>query len=169
MQTLGRSITDRMHSELNNAVETRVQKAILAAKDKLLSSKRELAMKSVNASSARNPESVILDPHQIDLSKNALGLQLTPSSRVNSNRDLTRINEICGNITVEAGELSGNERPANTQSSQSNIYKRKPPELLRHESGKQCTWSCTGKQCTGHRKPVSATRVKNLRWFSLNF
>ena len=138
MQTLGRSITDRMHSELNNAVETRVHKAILVAKDKLLLSKRELAMKSVNASSAWNAESVIFHSHQIDLSENAQRLQLNPSSRVNSNRDLIGLNEICDNITVETGEFSVNERPANTQSSQSNIFKRKLPDLLRHESGKQC-------------------------------
>ena len=60
MQTLHKSISDKVKCAGENVatVETRVHHAILSSKDNLFLPRVELAMKSVDASSTRNPVSV---------------------------------------------------------------------------------------------------------------
>ena len=96
-------------------VETRVQDAVLTALENLVIPRVELAMKSVNASSGRRVDSVVLDCDQRDFSGNIEGLQMTASSRVNSHTDLNRIDETRGNIIVERGDLLVNERNIDRQ------------------------------------------------------
>ena len=64
-QAIERNFTDRVHGEVDNVVaedETRVHDAILTAMESLVVPRVEVAMKSINASSGRDPESVVLDP-----------------------------------------------------------------------------------------------------------
>ena len=113
VQILERNITGRIRNQVDNVVatvETRVHEAILSALESLVNQKVDLAIKLVNLSSRRDPESFLLDPDRKDFSRNFEGLQLTASSRKNRNADLNRINEIRGNISVEVIELSVNER-----------------------------------------------------------
>ena len=86
-------------------VETRVQDALLTAIENLAFLRVELAMNSVNASCGHGVGSLVLDPDQRDFSGNLEGLQMTASSRTNSHRDLNRIDETRGNITVRGGDL----------------------------------------------------------------
>ena len=63
MQTLKRSLTNKVLSDVDNVVATvatKLHDAILAAMDSLVVPRVELAMKSVNATSGRNPGSVVL-------------------------------------------------------------------------------------------------------------
>ena len=48
------------------AVETRVLDAAFAAMESLVNTRSELAMKSVNASFGRDPESIVFGPNQKD-------------------------------------------------------------------------------------------------------
>ena len=108
MQTVESSFTDRLSSEVDNALatgETRVRDAILVAKDNLVISMVNPSIKSVHASSGRDPRSVALDSDQIILSGNVESLHMTASSSLNSNTDLDRIDVTHVNITVEAGYL----------------------------------------------------------------
>ena len=64
-QAIERNISDRVHGEVDNVVaedETRVHDAFLTAVESLVVPRVEVAMKSINASSGRDPESVVLDP-----------------------------------------------------------------------------------------------------------
>ena len=70
----------------------------------------ELAMKSVNASSGRDPESVVLERDLTNFSGNIENLRMIASSRMNLNTDLNGVDETRGNITVEANEWSVNEK-----------------------------------------------------------
>ena len=70
----------------------------------------ELIRKSVNASSGRDPGSASRYPDQIFLSGIIKGLRMTASSKLNSNTDLKRIDETCGNTTIEAVVLSVSEK-----------------------------------------------------------
>ena len=70
----------------------------------------ELAMKSVNESSGRVIDSVVPDPDQRDFSGIIEDLQMTVSNRINSNTDLSKIDETFGNNTVEVSNLLVNER-----------------------------------------------------------
>ena len=65
----------------------------------------ELAMKSFNGSSGQDMDNVVPDRNQRVLPGNIQGLQMTALSRMNSNIDLNKIDETCGNITVEVGDL----------------------------------------------------------------
>ena len=87
-----------------------VHDGILTAMESLVIMWLELAIKSVNASSGLDPENFVFDSSQRDSSGNMEGLQMTASSRINSNTDLNRIDETRGNITLEVGELSVNRR-----------------------------------------------------------
>ena len=63
MQTLERTLTNKVLSEVDNVVATvatKIHDAILAAMDSFVISRVELAMKSVNATSGRYPGSVVL-------------------------------------------------------------------------------------------------------------
>ena len=113
MHTLERNVVDKSRSEVDSVmttVETRVQDAVLSAIEDLVLPRVELAMKSINASSGRDADSVVPDPDWRDFSGNIEGLQMTTSSRFNSNSDLNRIDENRGSIAVEGGDLLVNER-----------------------------------------------------------
>ena len=71
MHILEKSISDRAKSDVENFVamiETRVHDAILCAMDNLVIPRLELAMKSTDASSTRDPSIVVLDLDQRDFS-----------------------------------------------------------------------------------------------------
>ena len=62
MKTLERCFNERIDREMSNivdALEDRIQSAILTAIDKIIAPKIELAIRSINASSGRNAFSVI--------------------------------------------------------------------------------------------------------------
>ena len=94
-------------------VENRVHDATLIALECLIIPRMKLAMKSVTASAGRYPRRVLLKPKLRDFPGNTEGLQMTASKELTqpSNIDwIIWIDEFRGNITVEAGELSANER-----------------------------------------------------------
>ena len=91
-------------------VETRVQDSGLTAIENLVILRVELGMNSNNASSGREVGSVMLDPDQRVFSGKIGDLQMTASIRINSHTDFIRIDEVCGNIAVEVGDLSVNGR-----------------------------------------------------------
>ena len=65
MKTLDRCFNERVYREMSNIVDTvedRIQKAILTAIDSIVAPKIELAIKSINASSARDATSVTANP-----------------------------------------------------------------------------------------------------------
>ena len=70
----------------------------------------EIARNSVNASPGRGVRSVALEPDQRDLSGNFEGLQMIISSKINSYTDFNGFDETRGNITVEGGDLTVNEK-----------------------------------------------------------
>ena len=112
MQTLERSITDGVRSEVDNVVatdETRVNDTILAALDSSVITGVELGIKLVNASPAQDIGSVVIDPDQMDFSGKVESFQMNASSRLNSNTDLNSYNEI-GIKFVEAGDFPDNKR-----------------------------------------------------------
>ena len=91
-------------------VKTRVLDAVLTAIENLLIPTVELAMESVNASSGCGVDSIVLDPDQGDFSGNIEGPQMTASSRINSHAVIDRIDETRGNITIEGGDMTVNEK-----------------------------------------------------------
>ena len=72
-------------------------------------------MKFGKASSKRRVDSVFPDPERRDFSWNFESLSRTASSRKKWHTDLNRIDEIRGSITVEAGDLTFNERSFDRQ------------------------------------------------------
>ena len=64
-----------------------------------------LETRSANASSTPNPSNVLDSDHR-DFSGITDGLQMTVSSRFNSNTNLDRIDGTRGSFTVEAGSFS---------------------------------------------------------------
>ena len=78
--------------------------------DNLVIPMMELAMRSADTSSARNPDSVLLDPDQTDFSRDNNGLQKTASRRFNSKTILSRIDETCGKTTVDASHMPVSKR-----------------------------------------------------------
>ena len=72
-------------------------------------------MKSPNAPSGRSVDGNVLEPDQRDFLSNIEGLRMTASSRINSHTDLNRIVETRGNMTVEEGDLSVNEKNIDRQ------------------------------------------------------
>ena len=108
-----KNFTDGVTSEVDSVmttVETRLHDAVLTAIESLVVFRIELAMKKVNASSARDIDSVVSDPDQRDFSGKIDGLQMDASARKNSKTDLKKIDETRGIFTVEVGDLSVNER-----------------------------------------------------------
>ena len=75
----------------------------------------EQAVKSINASCGKDPKSVCFDPDQKHFSRKADGLQMTVSSRLNSNIDSSKIDEIRAKTIVEEGELSVIEKNCDWQ------------------------------------------------------
>ena len=90
--------------------EVRVQDLVFTAIENLVIPRVELAMKSANASSGRIVDGNVLELDQRDFSGNFEGLRLTASSRINSRTDLNRFDETRGNIAVEEGDLTVNEK-----------------------------------------------------------
>ena len=91
---------------------------MLTAIENLVIPKVQQTMKSLNASSGRGADSIVLDPDQTDFSGNIEGFQMTALSRISSHTDL---DETRGNITVEGSDLSANEKnywPVSTHYSQ---------------------------------------------------
>ena len=72
-------------------------------------------MQSVNASSGRVVDSVLTDPDRRNFSGIFEGLQITASSRINSNTDLSNIEETRSNIPVEGGDLLVNKKKFDRQ------------------------------------------------------
>ena len=104
MRTLERIISEKVRSELESAVatvKTRVHQAISPAVDNSVIPRMEHALKSVGVFSAPNPKSVVLDSDHTGSSYDKIRLQMTASSRFNSNGNLNEMDETRGNITVE--------------------------------------------------------------------
>ena len=113
MYTLEENIVSKVRSESDSVmatVETRVQHAVLTAIQNVVFSGVELDMKLTNASSGRSVDGSVLEPDQRDFSGNIECLQMTASSRKNSDTDLIIIHETRGNITAERSDLLVNER-----------------------------------------------------------
>ena len=118
MHTLEKNVASKVQFEVDNVmttVETRVPDAVMTAIKNLVFSRVELAMKSVNASSGHVVGSFVLDPDQRDFSGKIESQQMTASSRMNSHTVLSSIDETCGNIIVEGGDLLVNERNIDQQ------------------------------------------------------
>ena len=83
MYTLEKNIVDKVRSEMDCVMttsETRVQDTVLSAIEDSVTPKAELRMKSVNASSGLDADSVVPDADQRDFSGDIEGFQLTASS-----------------------------------------------------------------------------------------
>ena len=104
----------RVRSEVQSVmatVRTRTDDAILTAIEKLVVLRVSLAMKSVNTSSGRDTKKNVLPVlDERDFSENIQRLQMTASSRINSNTALNMFDGICGNIRIEIVDLSVNEK-----------------------------------------------------------
>ena len=122
IHTLDENIVIKVRSEVGSVmttVKTRVQDAMMTAIENLAFPEVELAMKSGNASYGHGLGSVVMDPDQRVFPGNVEGLQMTASSRINSQTDLNGIDENRGSITVEGRDLMvDEEKSANTHSSQ---------------------------------------------------
>ena len=106
-----------MRCEVDNALatfETWLPNVLLVAKASLVLGRVELNVKSVNVSSG-DPGSFALDPDHWYFSGIVGGLQMTASSRVNSNTSLNRIDGNCDNITIKTGDLSFMKRSFDCQ------------------------------------------------------
>ena len=118
MHTLEENKVSKVRSDADSVmttVENRVQDAVLNAVESLVVSRVELALKSANASSGRSVDGNVLEPDQRDLSGNIESLQMTDSSRINSHRDLIKVDETPGNSAIEVGDLLVNERNIDRQ------------------------------------------------------
>ena len=96
-----KQISDKVRIEIGSAitmVENRVKGAILTALEVLFSPRVELVMKSVNESSRRDADGVLLDPDRKDFSGKVKGFLTTASSRFVSNTDLEGIDETRDNL-----------------------------------------------------------------------
>ena len=85
IHTLEKNIADKVRREVDEVitlVEIRVQDAVLTAMENLVICRVELAMKSVDASSGRGMDSVVLDPDRRVFSGNIEGLQMTTLIRI---------------------------------------------------------------------------------------
>ena len=97
VHTLGENILDKVWSEVDNvltSVEIRVQDAVLTAIENSVIPRVELTMKSTNAPSGRSGAGNILELEQRDFLGKIEGLRMATSSRINSQTDLNRIDEI---------------------------------------------------------------------------
>ena len=62
-------------------------------------------MRSANASLAHSLSSGMFDPEREDFSENTEVVHLITSSKIKSKTNLNRLDEICGNITDNVGDL----------------------------------------------------------------
>ena len=80
LHTIEQNIVIKVCSEVNNVmtmVETKIQNAVLTAIENLVIPRVKIAMKSINASSELEVDSVVLDTDAADFSANEAGLQMT--------------------------------------------------------------------------------------------
>ena len=113
MQTPEKSVCDNMRCEVKNfvaSVETTVHDTILSVMDNLVLRRKELAMRSTDASLTRHPSSIVLNSDVRDFLGDKKWLQMTVSSSFNSNINLNRFDETLCNITVEVGDLPITDR-----------------------------------------------------------
>ena len=118
VHTLEENIVNKVRSEVDNvmtSVETRVQDKVLTAIENLVIPKVELVMKSADALSGRSVDGHVLESDQRGFLGNIEGLRMTASSRINSHRDLKRIDETRANIIVEGGDLLVNKKNIDRQ------------------------------------------------------
>ena len=107
MHTLEENTVSKVLSAVDSVittVETKVR-AVLTTRESLVIPRVDLAMKSINASSGHGVGSVVLDPDQRGCSGNIEGLQMIASIRLNSHRDLNRIDETLGITNVDGDDL----------------------------------------------------------------
>ena len=97
------------------SVEAGVQDAVLTTIENLVIPRVEVAMKSSIAPSERSVGGNVIEPDQRDFLGNTEGLQMTVSSRINSHKDLNRIDETHSNIIVEEGDLLVNKKSIDRQ------------------------------------------------------
>ena len=119
MNTVEDNFVSKVRSEVDNVlttVETRVQDAVLTAIENLVIPRVESAMKSTNEYSGRSFDSNALVAGLRIFSGTVEGLQMTASSRISSRTDSNKIDETCGSITVEEGDLEVNEKIIDRQS-----------------------------------------------------
>ena len=101
-----------MRIEVNNAVTTveiRLHLTV-AALQRLVISRAEKATKSIDTSSIWDPGNILLSPDQKIFSGNGEDVQMTASSRLISNGELSRPDKNRGKNTVEAVDFSTSER-----------------------------------------------------------
>ena len=113
MHTFEENFVGKVQSEIDSVlttVESRIQDAALLAIENLVIPRVELATKSINASSGRSVYGIVLDPDRKDFSGNTESLKMAASSSINSHKDLNRIDETRGNITIEGSDLLVNEK-----------------------------------------------------------
>ena len=116
IHTLEENIVSKVRSEVDNvmaSVETRVQDAVLTAKENFVTPR--VARKSANAHSERSVDSNVLELDQRDFVGFIKGLRKTASSRIDAHTDLNRIDESRANRTVEEGDLLVNEKDIDRQ------------------------------------------------------
>ena len=107
-RTLERCFNKRIDREMNNIIDTvedRTQNAILTAIDNIVVPKKELAIRSINASSGRDVTSVSANSEH----KERVGLNASfkNASRNNDTLDVSNVNdETRHNIPDEVSELS---------------------------------------------------------------
>ena len=108
MKNLERCFNERIDREMNNIVDTvedRIQNAILAAIENIVTPKIELAIRSINASSGRDATSVCADSER----KERVGINASfeNASKNNDTLDVSNINdETRHNNPDEVSELS---------------------------------------------------------------
>ena len=118
MHIFEENIVSKVRSEVDcvmTKVENRVQDEVLTVIEILVIPRVELAMKSANVSSGRSVDGNVLELDQRDFLGYIEGLQMTPSSRINSRTGLNRINETRGGVAAEGGDLLVNERNIDRQ------------------------------------------------------
>ena len=115
LQTLQKNLSGKVRSEMEKVVatvKTGLHEEILTAMEKLVVPSVELVMRSAGNFSACKPSSVVLGPDQKEFLGNINSLQMIASSRLNSNTNISGIDESRGNVAVEKSELSVVEKIA---------------------------------------------------------
>ena len=108
VKTLQGCFIERIDREMNNIVDTvedRIQNAILTAIDKIVTSKIELAIRSINSSSGRDVTSVSANSERRE--RVGIDASFENASRSNDTLDVSNVNdETRHNIPDEVSELS---------------------------------------------------------------
>ena len=108
VKTLERCFNERIDREMSNIVDTvedRIQNAILTAIENIVAPKIELAIRSINASSGRDANSVSANSERRE--RVGVNASLENASRNNDTLDVSNVNdETRHNIPDEVSELS---------------------------------------------------------------